>query len=87
MERLGVHQRRQRHCAIPPNTGVYIPSLAASDYGNWPERYSFRSRHPGGLQFAMADGSVHFIRQDIPIATYRALASINGGEIVNVISY
>ena len=74
-------------CGIPPNTGVVIPSLGAIDAGNWPERYSFRSRHPGGLQFAMADGSVHFIRQDIAVSTYRALATIRGDEAVNVFAY
>jgi prepilin-type N-terminal cleavage/methylation domain-containing protein/prepilin-type processing-associated H-X9-DG protein len=72
-------------CAIPPNTGVTLPtgvppSLGPSDFGDWPERYSFRSRHPGGLQFAYADGSVHFISDSIPLQTYRALATIKGGE-------
>jgi hypothetical protein len=43
-------------------------------------RYSFRSRHPGGLQFAYANGSVHFIADAIALQTYRALASIKGGE-------
>jgi hypothetical protein len=36
------------------NTGITNPtgspkSLGAADNLNWPERYSFRSRHPGGL--------------------------------------
>jgi prepilin-type processing-associated H-X9-DG protein len=75
-------------CAIPPNTGVTVPtgdppSLGSSDHWNWPERYSFRSRHPGGLQFAYADGSVHFIADSIPLQTYRALATIKGGEDVS----
>ncbi len=74
-------------CAIPPNTGIVIPALGPSGASSWPERYSFRSRHPGGLQMAMADGSVHFIRQDIPLATYRALATIAGEENANVLEY
>jgi prepilin-type N-terminal cleavage/methylation domain-containing protein/prepilin-type processing-associated H-X9-DG protein len=74
--------------AIPPNTGVTIPtgnppSLGPADFQNWPERYSFRSRHPGGLQFAYADGSVHFISDSIPLQTYRALATIKGGDTAN----
>ena len=76
-------------CAIPPNTGVTVgtgspPSLGKEDSGNWPERYSFRSRHPGGLQFALADGSVRFIAETIPLQTYRAIATIKGGETVNL---
>ncbi len=71
-------------CAIPPNVGVYVPPLTqtTTDIGDWPERYSFRSRHDGGLNFAMADGSVHFVSQDLAIATYRALATIAGEEVV-----
>lgn len=70
-------------CAIPPNTGVSIPPLgAAAGFTSWPTRYSFRSMHPTGLQFAMADGSVRFVRDSIPLGTYRAYATIAGGEIV-----
>jgi hypothetical protein len=67
-------------CAIPPNTGITIPPLGPAYDQDWPNRYSFRSRHPGGLQFALADASVRFIRESIPLGTYRALATIKGGE-------
>jgi prepilin-type N-terminal cleavage/methylation domain-containing protein/prepilin-type processing-associated H-X9-DG protein len=40
------------------------------------------SMHPGGANFALADGSVRFISQTIDMATYRALASRNGGEVL-----
>jgi prepilin-type N-terminal cleavage/methylation domain-containing protein/prepilin-type processing-associated H-X9-DG protein len=33
----------------------------------------FSSFHTGGAQFCMADGSVHFVSDNIDIATYRAL--------------
>ena len=48
-------------------------------YGPWNDR-SFGSAHPGGAQFALADGSAHFLSEDIDIATYLALASRNGEE-------
>lgn len=38
------------------------------------------SSHTGGANFALADGSVRFIRDSIPIVTYRSLASRDGGE-------
>jgi prepilin-type N-terminal cleavage/methylation domain-containing protein/prepilin-type processing-associated H-X9-DG protein len=68
--------------AIPPNVmkkpngGTYDP------YTDWPEIYSFRSRHIGGLQFAFVDGSVRFIHTTIPLTVYRALATVNDGEVV-----
>ncbi|MGE3809759.1 MAG: DUF1559 domain-containing protein, partial [Gemmataceae bacterium] len=71
-------------CAIPPNTNLDAKyGKANGENGAWNNTFSFRSRHPGGLQFANADGSVRFIAQNIPLATYRALASIQGGEIVS----
>jgi len=69
-------------CAIPPN--VHRPGGGDYDPLDWPNTWSFRSRHPGGLQFATADGSVHFVSDSINLPLYRALATIRGGEIVNV---
>ena len=70
--------------AIPPNVGITIgdPDLGPNGRGRWPTRYSFRSRHTGGVQFAMADGSVRLIRDSIPLATYRAMGTRSGGEVV-----
>jgi prepilin-type N-terminal cleavage/methylation domain-containing protein/prepilin-type processing-associated H-X9-DG protein len=65
-------------CAIPPNTGLVSPAYHPND---WRNLYSFRSRHPGGLQFAAADGSVRFVNESIPRPVYRALATIAGGEV------
>lgn len=68
-------------CAIPPN--VRKPDGTEYPPWNWHNTWSFRSWHPGGLQFAMADGSVHFIRSDIDLGLYRALATIRGNEIID----
>jgi prepilin-type processing-associated H-X9-DG protein len=42
----------------------------------------FGSMHSGGANFCFGDGSVRFIQQSIDMATYRALASRNGGEVL-----
>ena len=58
----------------PLNTAWRAESTApASGYEN--NDLSFGSKHAGGCHFAMCDGSVQFIRQDISIDILRALAS------------
>ena len=42
----------------------------------------FGSMHTGGMNAAMGDGSVRFLRQSMAIATYRGLASKDGGEVL-----
>lgn len=68
-------------CGIGPNS----MQTNGQPYGagDWPNVYSFRSRHTQGLQFALADGSVRYVRNSIPIASYRAMASISGGEVAS----
>ena len=67
-------------CAIPLNAKdanrQWFPP------GQWQNNYSFRSRHPGGAQFAYCDGSVRFVNETIPLQTYRALATRDTGEVV-----
>lgn len=67
-------------CAIPPN----VKRPDGTDYPpwNWQNNESFRSRHPGGLHFAFADGSARFISDSIALPVYRGLATIRGGEVV-----
>ena len=45
--------------------------------------YSARSNHPGGVNALMADGSVRFINDSVNTATYRALGTRAGKEIVS----
>jgi len=46
----------------------------------WANVMSFRSEHPGGAHFAMADASVHFVNEGVDYFLYRALSTRNGGE-------
>lgn len=68
-----------------------LPRTAADN----DKRNSFSSRHTGGSQFALADGSVHFVSETIDhnqlafgtavtaLATFQKLCSRNDGQPVN----
>ena len=43
----------------------------------------FWSWHPGGTHFVLGDGSVQFLSYNIDLATYNALSTRAGGEVVN----
>ena len=46
----------------------------------WFNDLFFGSQHPGGALFVFADGSVHFLNDEIRLEVYKDLASIDGGE-------
>jgi prepilin-type N-terminal cleavage/methylation domain-containing protein/prepilin-type processing-associated H-X9-DG protein len=48
---------------------------------------SARSKHPGGVNVGLCDGSVKFIKNSISLVTWRALSTIRGGEIVSADSF
>ena len=66
---------------IPPNPPCAGATTAL------PDNYGARSRHPGGVNAAMADGSVRFVKDSIHIRTWRALSTIRGGEVIDGDSY
>ncbi len=41
-----------------------------------------RSTHPGGVNSAMADGTVRFITNSIPTGTWQAISTRSGGEVI-----
>ncbi len=66
-------------CAAPLNYFPKPPTPRA-----WRNVMSFRSRHPGGAHFCMADGSVQFVNNTIDHALYRSLSTKGGGEVVSL---
>ena len=59
----------------PPNP----PCIAATTA--LPEVLAARSRHPGGVNVALADGSVRFMKDSIDVRMWRALSTTAGAEI------
>ena len=72
----------------PPATvysGFDVPTT--TDYADddpvyTPTVWRYNSRHAGVVNFCFADGSVQFISNNINLTTYRALATIRGGEVI-----
>jgi prepilin-type N-terminal cleavage/methylation domain-containing protein len=54
---------------------------ASSDWGNV---YSFRSQHPGVLNFCLGDGSVRAIPATIDIVQYRRAATKSAGDVATI---
>jgi prepilin-type N-terminal cleavage/methylation domain-containing protein/prepilin-type processing-associated H-X9-DG protein len=45
------------------------------------------SNHPGGVNMAMCDGSVRFVKNTVNLPAWWALGSRNGGEVISADSY
>jgi prepilin-type N-terminal cleavage/methylation domain-containing protein/prepilin-type processing-associated H-X9-DG protein len=72
----GYHSTTAYWHVMPPNgrSCMYPPSRIAT---------SANSNHTGGVNLVLCDGSVRFVRDAIPIGTWRALGTRNGGETLN----
>jgi prepilin-type N-terminal cleavage/methylation domain-containing protein/prepilin-type processing-associated H-X9-DG protein len=82
--------------AVPPNTKI-VPAgftkpfdWVSIDENNGGPTYaslSASSYHPGGANTLMSDGSVRFIKDSTNAATWRALGTIAGGEVISADSF
>jgi prepilin-type N-terminal cleavage/methylation domain-containing protein/prepilin-type processing-associated H-X9-DG protein len=62
------------------NPGQDLPCTAgASDKGAYA---GARSRHPGGINVLMGDGSVRFVKDTVNMPTWLGLNTIQGGEVI-----
>ncbi|MBX9583128.1 MAG: DUF1559 domain-containing protein [Gemmataceae bacterium] len=70
------HGQHSYQHVIRPNgrSCGWLPSLRAS--------MTPSSRHPGGVNVLMGDGSVRFVRDGIDLATWRGMGSRDGGEVL-----
>jgi prepilin-type processing-associated H-X9-DG protein len=60
----------------PPSTDQ--PSMNLPCHPSDNEVAAARSRHPGGVHVAMADGAVQWVSDNIALSVWRALGSIDG---------
>jgi len=68
---INVKTDQQTWCS-PPNQA----------YSNWNISWGFKSRHSGGANFLLGDGSVRFLSQTIDMRTYIYLGTRNDGQAI-----
>ncbi|MFO0910774.1 MAG: DUF1559 domain-containing protein [Isosphaeraceae bacterium] len=73
-----------------PQSRFWLPNASWGDNAgagtnprNRPNAWVMSSTHPGGVNIALADGSVRFIKNSINAQAWWGLATIRGGEIVS----
>ncbi len=65
--------------------GTVSDTSAANNYSR--THLAARSYHPGGVNVAMADGSVRFAKSTVAFTVWRALGTRSGGEVISADSY
>jgi prepilin-type N-terminal cleavage/methylation domain-containing protein/prepilin-type processing-associated H-X9-DG protein len=71
----------------PPNAQTCAGLGFSGNMANMPMQVPPSSRHPGGVNVAMGDGSVKFIKSGVSLPTWRAVGTRAGGEVVSADSY
>jgi prepilin-type processing-associated H-X9-DG protein len=82
------NHRRSPNDKQPDCRGGLPHSIRSDPLWSWLSlNIAARSRHAGGVNTLMADGSVKFIKDSINVVTWQALGSRNGGEVVSADGY
>jgi prepilin-type N-terminal cleavage/methylation domain-containing protein/prepilin-type processing-associated H-X9-DG protein len=76
----GYHSTTSYWHSGPPNSRscMYPPSRIST---------TANSRHPGGVNVGLADGSVRFVKSTVNLQAWRALGTRNLGEVISADSY
>ena len=82
------------HSGYPPQTRythVMPPNTWSCDYGTGGAgirgAHTASSRHPGGVNVLMCDGSVRFVKDTVDVATWWAVGTKANNEVVSADSY
>jgi prepilin-type N-terminal cleavage/methylation domain-containing protein/prepilin-type processing-associated H-X9-DG protein len=71
------------YCTNAPN--LNLP--CANGTGGGTDTAAARSRHPGGVNTVMGDGSVRFMKNAINVSVWRGLGSVAGAEVLSADGY
>ena len=67
----------------PPNGKTCAGTGYPGTMANMPMQVPPSSRHPGGVNALMGDGTVRFVKSSISLPTWRAVGTRAGGEVVS----
>ncbi|AGA25234.1 DUF1559 domain-containing protein [Singulisphaera acidiphila] len=89
-----IYYRGLQYYRFIPETTNYShtvpPNWTGNDCGDltiWANHLAARSYHSGGVNAVFADGSVRFMKSSINIATWSALGTRAGNEVISADSY
>jgi len=75
------------HTQTPNRKSCYYSDASGRPWVGAVNVIAASSRHPGGCNIALGDGSVKFIKATINPVTWQALGTIAGGEVLSADSY
>lgn len=81
MERLNKWPVTDSYMALGGNRAQQQRDTRSSANGGLNSTSNFRSQHPGGGMFVLADGSVRFVTESVDMTVYRNSSTIGGSEI------
>jgi prepilin-type N-terminal cleavage/methylation domain-containing protein/prepilin-type processing-associated H-X9-DG protein len=59
------------------------PTTSVTAGGQGQQNEEAFAYHPGGVNALFGDGSVHFIKSTVNLATFRSLVTLNSGEVIS----
>ena len=63
--------------------GIPVPNFIGGADKTPEQSFAARSKHPGGVQASLCDGSVRFFSESIDLGVWRALSTARGGEPIS----
>jgi prepilin-type N-terminal cleavage/methylation domain-containing protein/prepilin-type processing-associated H-X9-DG protein len=66
-----------------PNGKTCAGTGFSGNMANMPMQVPPSSRHPGGVNMMMGDGSVRFVKDGVSLQTWRAVGTRAGGEVIS----
>jgi len=77
----GADNARWLNTCLGPTSGQADWTLNSAAIGFWQQWVPFSSSHPGGANFARADGSVVYVSDEVDGRTFEFMGTRAGGEV------